>query len=89
MSLRKQNVESVAFRTEDSRNILHIFPKPVFVVLNVPRSEEIYSLLAPNINTSDATDKKVHTALRVWISFFLKYPQHSFLESISLKALPT
>lgn len=75
------DVESMIFQTEESRNVLHIYPKPIFMVLSVPRREEIFRLLAPDFQSEDE-DMRILQALEIWMSFFLKNPQHAFLESM-------
>ncbi|MED1646559.1 hypothetical protein P4U99_25920 [Brevibacillus agri] len=76
------DVDSVIFQTEDSQNVLHIYPKPNFKQLSVPHREEIFRLLAPHLQGEAENDLKIRTALGVWTSFFLKNPQHAFLESM-------
>lgn len=75
------DVDSVIFQTEGSQNVLHIYPKPIFKELSVPSRTEIFRLLAPDLQIEDEDKLKLLTALGVWTSFFLKNPQHAFLES--------
>lgn len=75
------DLESVIFQTEDSRDIVHIYPKPIFQKVNVPHQDEVYRLLAPDSRSEDE-DGRILQALGVWMHFFLENPKHAFLESM-------